>query len=420
MKQSELENNELIKEWFSIMEAAPNTRRNYLKGMALYTDFTGKTPEQLLEEAESEIKSGLLMRKRSIRKYLLDFREMLKAREYAPKTTINYVGTIKSFYKVFDIDLPVLNRRKTFQAKPTEKNMFELKKEHIQEALKHADVRNRAIILAIVSSGLGQSDILNLRVGKFKEGYDEKTGITTLKIRRIKTRYDFYTFFSPEASQAIWDYIEWRTREPKRTWHPDIMEAYEKRRIRSDDDYLFIKHAIGDEYLKTLDDEDRRFKTSGLMEMFRETAKRMGMESDKGQWQYFRAHNLRKFFNSTLLNNGADIFFTDYLMGHVIDQTHEAYFQASPEKLRERYMRFVPFLSIESVETRVLESEAYEKLHTEYEGLKKRLAELEEKEKYRAEALPKDILNELFSDDEFKAVLEKKLWKMAQAKKMEA
>jgi len=53
-------------------------------------------------------------------------------------------------------------------------------------------------------------------------------------------------------------------------------------------------------------------------------------------------------------------------------------------------------------------------------GLKKRLAELEEKEKYRAEALPKDILNELFSDDEFKAVLERRLSKIAQTKKMGA
>jgi len=306
MKQSELENNELIKEWFAAIEAAPNTRAGYLQGMALYTDFTGRTPDQLLEEAESEIKSGLLMRKRSIRKHLLDFREMIKAKGYAPKTIKNHMVAVKSFYKTFDIDLPTLNKRRSFQASPTEKNKFELKKEHIQEALKHAYIRNRAIILSITSSGLGQSDILDIRVGKFKEGYDKKTGITTLRIRRIKTKYDFITFFSPEASQAIWDYIEWRNRKPKNIGHPDIMEAWQKRRVRSDNDYLFIKHNIPDSYLKTLDEDERRLKPQGLMDIFRETAKRMGLESDKGQWQYFRAHNLRKFFNSTLLNNGAD------------------------------------------------------------------------------------------------------------------
>jgi len=412
MKQSELENNELVKEWFSTIEARDSTKVSYYRSMVLYTDFTGKSPEQLLEEAENEIKSGLLPRKRSIRNYLLSYREMLKGKGLAPKTIHTYIAAVRSFYSAFDIDTPRINKRNSFQAKPTEKNMFELKKEHIQEALKHVSIRNRAIILAVASSGLGRSDIINIRVGMFKKGYDKKTGITTLKIRRKKTGYDFITFFSPEASQAIWDYLEWRDRMPKDT-RQDAVDAYEKRRIRSDDDYLFAKNDIPSSYLKTLNEEERKVSTAALMQMFRDTAKRMGMESDKGQWQYFRAHNLRKFFNSTLLNNGADIFFTDYLMGHVIDQTHEAYFRADSEKLRERYMLYVPFLSIESVETRVIESDAYAKLCADYDEVKKRLAELEGLAQYRAEKLPSDLLDKLFADEDFIRTLKKKVVELA-------
>jgi len=409
MNQKGLEENELVTEWFSTIEARRATKTAYYRSMVLYTDFTNKTPTQLLEEAESEIKGGLLPRKRSIRKYLLEYRDMLKDKELAPKTIHTYMAAVRSFYNSFDIDMPRINKRKSFQAKPTQKNMFELKKEHIQEALKHVSIRNRAIILAIASSGLGRSDIIDVRVGKFKKGYDKRTGITTLKIRRIKTEYDFITFFSPEASQAIWDYLEWRDRKPKDT-RDYAMGAYEKRRIRSDDDYLFAKNDIPGTYLKTLNEEERKVSTAALMQMFGDTARRMGMESDKGQWQYFRAHNLRKFFNSTLLNNGADIFITDYLMGHMIDPTHEAYFKADPVKLRERYMLYVPFLSIESVETRVLESDAYAKLE-------QRMAELEAEKEAQADALPSDLLNELFADKEFKALLEKRLMKIAQEKK---
>jgi integrase len=70
------------------------------------------------------------------------------------------------------------------------------------------------------------------------------------------------------------------------------------------------------------------------MDVFRKLAKKTGLDTDKGVWQVARAHNLRKFFKSALLNNGADIFFTDYLMGHKIDEVHEAYFKADPKKLK--------------------------------------------------------------------------------------
>ena len=52
---------------------------------------------------------------------------------------------------------------------------------------------------------------------------------------------------------------------------------------------------------------------------------------------------MRRFFNTDLRNNGADIFFTDFLMGHKIDQVHGAYFKEDAEMLKERYMRYLLF-----------------------------------------------------------------------------
>ncbi|MFC1786857.1 tyrosine-type recombinase/integrase, partial [Halobacteriota archaeon] len=199
----------------------------------------------------------------------------------------------------------------------------------------------------------------------------------------------------------------WRDRTPKLTWHPDIMKAYEKRRIRSDNDYLFIKKDIPSKYLETLDEEDRKLNAAGLMSMFRDVAKRMGMESDKGQWQYFRAHNLRKYFNSTLLNNGCDLFMVDFLMGHQIDATRSAYFMADPERLRELYMRYIPFLSIESVETRVLTSESYEKLVTENQDIKQELEEL--RAEINARTPKDDLMSALIRDKDIQEVMAKKI-----------
>lgn len=371
MQIAVLQKEHLIVEWFANIEAAEHTRRNFLQGMRYYTDFVKKTPDGLLEEAENEIKNGVLMRKRKIREYLLAFREWLKERQYAPKTIHNHMVAVKSFYRSFDIDLPQLKNKKQFSTLATEENNGRLEKENIQQTLKYANVRNRAIILDLASSGLSQSDLLNLTVGEFKKGIDEKTMITTLQLRRIKTRYDFVTFLSPEATRTTLDYLEYRNRKPKnpRTKHYTI--AWEKRRVRSDKDFLFCNQYIPDIYLETLDEEERRLKPDGLMDMFRELAKKTGLDTEKGIWQVMRAHNLRKFFNSQLLNNGADIFFTDFLMGHKIDQVHEAYFRADPKKLKERYMRYLPFLALADTETYVIETEEYGRLKAENESLKK-------------------------------------------------
>jgi len=51
----------------------------------------------------------------------------------------------------------------------------------------------KAIVLVGVSGGLSSNESINLKVGIFKDGYDSTTGITTLKIRRGKTKTDFIT-----------------------------------------------------------------------------------------------------------------------------------------------------------------------------------------------------------------------------------
>jgi integrase len=293
-----------------------------------------------------------------------------------------------SFYRCNDIDLPNLNNRKQFSPKPLKKNSLWVEKTDIQAILEHAGVRDRAIILIMVSSGLAQSDVLALRVKDVKEGYDEATGITTLSVRRIKTEYDFTTFLSPEAGRAVLSWIELRN------------QKHEKFKIRSDDDFLFIKRDVPDSYLKTYDDRERLLDKYGLMAIFRRLSAVTGRETEKGTWSLVRAHNLRKYFNSTILNNGGDIFFVDYLMGHKIDQMHEAYYRADPVKLREKYMRYLPFLSIEDTEVKMIESPEYQELKAELEALKQE----------RTERQPYDgIIDDLMDDNEFLALLQKKI-----------
>ncbi len=370
-----IQSDPLVIEWLEGIDASKSTFSNYTHAMRRYCNFTGLTPIELLEEAEAEITGGVLMRKRKIKGYLISFRSSLKDEGLAPKSIGNIMTGANSFYRCNDIDLPNLNNRKQFSPKPLKKNSLWIEKTDIQAILEHAGVRDRAIILIMVSSGLAQSDVLDLRVKDIKNGYDENTGITTLSVRRIKTDYDFTTFLTPEAGRAVLSWIELRN------------QKHEKFKVRSDNDFLFIKRDVPDSYLKTYDDSERLLDKYGLMAIFRRLSVATGRETDKGTWSLVRAHNLRKYFNSTLLNNGADIFFTDYLMGHKIDQMHEAYYRADPVKLREKYMRSLPFLSLEDTEVKMIESPEYQELKNNYDTMCDRVKELERKDSKKEDLL---------------------------------
>ena len=97
------------------------------------------------------------------------------------------------------------------------------------------------------SSGLGCEDIIKLTVRQLKKGYNQQTEITTLT-ETYKTKVEFITFLSPEASRAVWDYLEFR----KRTVNEGERRqpTLEKQHVYYDNDYLFIGRHIPDTFLK--------------------------------------------------------------------------------------------------------------------------------------------------------------------------
>ena len=207
MNSAELRNNTEIRKWFSRINASASTMQSYLQGMQAFTDMAGKTPEQLILEAEAEIKEGRLMRERTILTYLADFRELQESKELAPLTVKSRMTGVCSFYKSNHIELPVLPKNMQ-KARPQKKRRDIPAKEDIQAVLKFCDPLERALILVGASSGLAANEISNLRISDFKKGYDEGTKITVLHVTRTKeNEYEFHSCLSPEATAAVDAYL---------------------------------------------------------------------------------------------------------------------------------------------------------------------------------------------------------------------
>jgi integrase len=403
MKIDELHKDFIIKDWFDTINPSDGTIRVYVSAMQAYTEFIGKSPEELINEAELEISGGILPRKISIKRYMNNFRNHLQDAELADKTIQRMMSAVRSFYASFDIDIPKLAKTEhTVTSK--EENIPIPTKSDLQDVLKVCEPLEKAIVLVGVSSGLSTNEIIRLTVKQFKDNYDPETKITTLSLRRAKVKFDFITFLSQEASQAIWDYLDYRNRTTKDNREKRINQI-EKQKVYSDSDYLFCKTNISDNFLKSKNDKERQLTKNIIMKMYSAISEKACKNSPDGNWNIIRSHNMRRYFNSALLNAGCDSFHVEFLMGHKLDETRAGYFRASPEKLKQIYLKYVPFLTIQKEED-ITENPLFKERESYRQVLEAQLAkntiENSELKDMKERLKQTEEANEKFKEDLFK------------------
>lgn len=341
MKINDLKLDDVTNAWFTKIDASESTKKNFRHAMAMYTDFTGLSPEELLEQAESEI--TLLPRKRHIETYMLGFFSKLQNSDVSEHTVRSRMTAIRSFYITNQIDVPKIKMNDPITK---EENDIIPTKEDLQDCLNACDVFGKAIMLTGISSGLASNEIRSLKLSDFKNGYDPKTEITTLEnILRQKTRIKFTTFLSPEASRAILEYLKERDRQISKRAGIEKNQQREKQHT-SENSYLFIRRNVPDEYLSTRNEELRKMGESALENMYREISEKAQKSTKKG-YNFIRSHTMRKYFNTVLLNKGCDGFFVEFWMGHKLDKTKTAYFKSITDDQRKKYMKYIPYLTIQ-------------------------------------------------------------------------
>lgn len=224
-----------------------------------------------------------------------NFIDTLSLRGYKPKTIKNKIVVIRSFIKflysknLIDIRPEAIEIPRTVEVEANfldEEEQFAL----IKSA---RNLRDKALIMTILSSGLRASEILNLK--------EDDLHRRSLIVSRGKGGKPRVTFIDPLTEKSIREY-------------------HHKREV---DSVFVFTNSFG-----------KPLSRQYLSRMISETALRAGIK------KRVSAHTLRHSFATNMLRKGARIEDVQPLMGHSNISTTRLYMHFTNEYLRERYDMF--------------------------------------------------------------------------------
>lgn len=358
-----VKNEEIFQEFCDNRGLSFGTSETYRLALQKYSEYTSKSLDELIQEADDEEEDNTRMRKRKIKAYLNGFKKWLYDQNYAKSYSNQTLVLVRSFYSEFDIELPKNLRRKSRRDKKQEIFDDLPTMKDVKKSLDYSSPTYKATTLLMVSSGMSRAEICSLTFKNFYEAVglpkdlmkpipdliekikDIDNLIPTWKIRRVKTDKPYFTFNSPQATDAILEYLDQHYRAHK--WQP------------KPEDQLFRHHNIP-------------ITPTAVSMQYRRINEKAGFPKVNDRI-LIRPHSLRKLFATTLERNRMPHLMTRWLLGHTIDNTTNAYFKADSETLKVEYIEIVNQLSTDQVEVKIIRNDAYDEVIAKIDGLEEEI-----------------------------------------------
>ena len=310
----------------------PTTRLNY--------KFTIKIvfgdPNKFLELA----KNNKLEAERLLINYLVENRDKkanttLAVRMSNVKTFIEYADILLNWKKIRSVLGPA--RMVALDRAPSI--------EEIRKLLDVCDIRMRATVLLLASSGIREGALTELKIGDIQF---LDSGLGRLRIY-VGTPDEYYTFITEEAVKAIQVYYDQRSQ---------VGED-----ITSESPFLRDKWSYGKKHTRLDPTNGKHIKTGALFKLIDELWVKAGIRSrdDKRQRKEFKAvHGFRKFFKTQagqVIRNKDD---AEVLMGHILN-----YYKPTLPYLEQIYLEAQACFVISEVQEVQKKSEQIKKVHNE-------------------------------------------------------
>jgi integrase len=305
---------------------SPATKQEYGYCIMQYMRFLQvSSPSDLMFNSEPKV----------IESHLRDYMVYLRDRiSYA--TRMVYCSAAFTFYSMNDI---TLNKKKLYrylgeQTRAHKDRAYTT--EEIAKILQSCDLRLKAIVLLMASSGIRVGALPLMKLAHLLPVSDYDLYRITIY---ENAKEEYYTFCTPEAKRAIDEYLAYRERSGERITpsSPLFREQFDL----NDPFQISARRQLRATTLQTT--FDRILIKAGLrtMEHETETTKIRG----RVRKDVSRFNGFRKFFNTNLVRAKVNPQIKEMLMGHSIDLDDNYYKPTADERLQE-YLKAVNLLTI--------------------------------------------------------------------------
>lgn len=279
---------------------------------------------------------------------IIDFIIKLKKEGKSYAAINNYVAALKSYYQINDV---VLNIKKISRFMPeqvrTRKDRAYYHSE-IKKMLDVSDLRMKAVILVMASSGVRIGAIPFLKLNNLE---DNKLVIYE------NTKEEYFTFITPESRKAVDSYLDMRSRYGEKLTDdsPLIREEFN------------IRSIIG---------KARFMKVTGIKFQLDSIAKRSGVRNP----DVVLSHGFRKFFTTQCVNAKINPEIREMLLGHKIGLA-SAYYRPTEEEMYSEYEKAIDALTINEENRLRRKVEILEVEKTRMDRIELQIKELQEMKK---------------------------------------
>ncbi len=285
-----------------LLTRSKNTENTYLKGIKKFVEYFGiKDLDKFIEEVK---------RNKEADEYCKKFMIYLASQNLAPKTIGAWSSAIK---KLFETNGIQLNRKMKVRMYTIHEDILP-SKEIIKKIVESANLRTKAILLFLISSGVRAGELINLKL----KDLDFNRNPVKVRIRGIgaKERKSRITFISDEAAQFLEKYLEKRRK---------------KGETLNDESFVFVTKNG-----KKMSYQNLHFLLSNVFKKF---------SKKEGKRYQLHPHVLRKFFKTQLIAAGVPSPIVDRLTGHrrYLSEEYELY---TEEQLREWYKKGMKNLTL--------------------------------------------------------------------------
>jgi hypothetical protein len=318
---------------------APMTRNRYQTRLAKFFDYIGlKVGEKLEDRARAFAQRGKddsNWTLNNILRFVQYQKDRVDKKEITGATVRNYVKSIKLFCEMADTSIPW---KKITRGLPKGKKYADDRiptLEEIRRVVEYPDRRIKAIVYTMASSGIRIGSWDYLQWGHIRPLEKDGEIIAAKMIVYAGEDDEYFTFISPEALQALKDWIGYRQKSGE---------------LINDDTWVMrdlwdIRVAQG----RGLVTKPKKLTSLGVKRLMERAIWAQGLrkklEPGKKRHPYQANHSLRKWFKTRCEIGGMKPINIEKLMNHSIGIS-DSYYRATENEVLEDYVKATDLLTI--------------------------------------------------------------------------